>query len=107
MLAIHGFNDYSHAFEGPALDWAKDGIETYAYDQRGFGGAPGRGLWPGEGRLALDAIIASRILRQAYPGRKVFLAGESMGGAIATLAATGTMSGVIAGPDGVRIVEAS
>ena len=41
---LHGFNDYSNAFEGPAQDWAKDGIETYAYDQRGFGETPYRGL---------------------------------------------------------------
>ena len=37
VLAIHGFNDYSHAFEEPAEDWAKEGIATYAFDQRGFG----------------------------------------------------------------------
>jgi acylglycerol lipase len=98
-LALHGFNDYSHAFENPAKSWAARGIATYAYDQRGFGGAPGRGSWAGEGRLAVDAITAIRVLRRTYPGRPVYLLGESMGGAIAILAATGTMSGVIAGPE--------
>ncbi len=47
ILALHGFNDYSNAFDAPAREWTKDGIATYAYDQRGFGGAPGtRTLWP-------------------------------------------------------------
>ena len=37
VLALHGFNDYSNAFEKPAAYWAKFGVTTYAYDQRGFG----------------------------------------------------------------------
>ena len=106
ILALHGFNDYSHAFEIPARAWAARGIATYAYDQRGFGGAPGRGFWAGEGRLAIDAITAVRALRRIYPGRPVYLLGESMGGAIAILAATGTMSGVVAGPEGMPRAEA-
>ncbi len=42
IVALHGMNDYSAAFRlaGPA--WAERGITTYAYDQRGFGAAPGR-----------------------------------------------------------------
>ncbi len=105
ILALHGFGDYSHAFEAPAAVWAKNGIATYAYDQRGFGGAPGRGLWPGEGQLAVDAITASQILRQAYPGRPLYLLGESMGGAVATLAATGAMHGVLPSPGGVPVAK--
>ena len=106
VLALHGFNDYSNGFEMPAKLWASRGVATYAYDQRGFGGAPGRGLWAGEGRLALDAIVASRILRRAYPGRKLVLLGESMGGAVALLAATGAMTGIIPEPDGMPKAEA-
>ena len=41
ILALHGFNDYSNAFAMPARLWAERGIASYAYDQRGFGGAPG------------------------------------------------------------------
>ncbi len=102
ILALHGFGDYSQAFEMPAQIWASRGIATYAFDQRGFGGAPGRGLWAGEGRLVVDAIVASRILRRTYPGRPLYLLGESMGGAVALLA----MSGVIAGPSGMPVAEA-
>ncbi len=101
ILALHGFNDYSRAFAAPAKLWAADGIATYAYDQRGFGAAPERGLWASEGQLTVDAIVASRILRRLYPGRPLYLLGESMGGAVAILAASGAMHGVIPGPDGL------
>jgi acylglycerol lipase len=95
ILALHGFGDYSHGFEMPAQIWAARGIATYAFDQRGFGGAPGHGLWAGAGRLAADAVEASRILRLLYPGRPLYLLGESMGGGVAILAASAAL------PDGV------
>ena len=106
ILALHGFNDYSAAFAMPAQVWAARGIATYAYDQRGFGGAPGRGLWAGEGQLAVDAITASRLLRLKYPGRPLYLLGESMGGAVAILAATGAIAGVVPGQGGMPVAEA-
>ena len=48
ILALHGFGDYSGAFEDPAETWAAHGIETWAYDQRGFGDGPHRGRWAGD-----------------------------------------------------------
>ena len=88
VLALHGFNDYSGAFEVPATIFARSGIATFAYDQRGFGAAPDRGHWAGESALVDDAIEAARLLRRRYPARPLFLLGESMGGAVAILAAT-------------------
>jgi alpha-beta hydrolase superfamily lysophospholipase len=105
ILALHGFNDYSDAFAMPAQVWAARGIATYAYDQRGFGGAPGRGLWAGEGQLAVDAITASRLLRLKYPGRPLYLLGESMGGAVAILAATGAIDWAISGEGATPIAK--
>jgi alpha-beta hydrolase superfamily lysophospholipase len=101
ILALHGFNDYSNAFDAPAKLWAARGIATYAYDQRGFGGAPGRLYWPGSVALATDAIAAAGALRAAYPGKKLYLLGESMGGAVATLAVTGAAGLPRAPVDGV------
>ena len=43
VLALHGFNDYSGSFQSPAAYLKRRGIAVYAYDQRGFGGAPHRG----------------------------------------------------------------
>src|SRR5246127_1662007 len=88
VLALHGFNDYSNAFEIPGEAWAKQGIATYAYDQRGFGAAPERGFWPGRAALASDAATASHILRRLYPGVPLYLLGDSMGGAVAVVAMT-------------------
>ena len=91
MLALHGFNDYSNAFAGPAADWTRDGIAVFAYDQRGFGRAPDRGLWPGTWRLDEDMANASRFVAARYPGVPHYILGESMGGAVAISGATGSV----------------
>ncbi len=82
ILALHGFNDYSNAFENPGQIFAAMGLAVYAYDQRGFGEAPHRGLWAGSGVLTGDLADASRALRQRHPGKPLYLLGESMGGAV-------------------------
>ncbi len=86
ILALHGFNDYANAFDAPATYWAKRGIATYAFDQRGFGGAPHRGLWAGAETMMDDTAIAVRLLRRAHPDAPLYLLGDSMGGAVAMLA---------------------
>jgi alpha-beta hydrolase superfamily lysophospholipase len=101
ILALHGFNDYSNAFAIPAEEWARYGIATYAYDQRGFGRAPDRGLWPGRFPLAEDAATAAHILRRMYPGKPLYLLGESMGGAVAAVAASGETGAPRPDVDGV------
>ncbi len=87
ILGLHGWGDYRNAFEDPAAIWAKDGITTYAYDQRGFGGSPTRGRWAGTDALVDDARAMVGLLRQKYPDVPLYLAGESMGGAVAMVAA--------------------
>lgn len=101
ILALHGFNDYSNAFDAPAKEWARRGIATYAYDQRGFGGAPGRGFWPGSAALATDAVTAATLLRAKYPLTPLYLLGESMGAAVVAIAATGETGIRPAAVDGV------
>jgi alpha-beta hydrolase superfamily lysophospholipase len=90
ILALHGFNDYSNAFEGPATAWRKRGVATYAYDQRGFGRAPDRGRWVGTKRLDTDLTEASLLLRARYPGVPLIVLGESMGGAVVITAVAGS-----------------
>ena len=89
ILALHGFNDYSHAFDEPATQWARHGIVTYAFDQRGFGETVDRGFWAGTPRMSLDIIEATDLLRAKYPGIPLYVLGESMGGAVAITAASG------------------
>ena len=83
IVAVHGFNDYSNAFDGPAAVWAARGITTYAYDQRGFGGSPNHGLWPGVDTMVDDLAMAVEVIAAERPGTPLFLLGESMGGAAA------------------------
>ena len=104
ILALHGFNDYSNAFTGPAEALAKDGIATYAYDQRGFGEAPLRGRWPGQRQLTDDLATASRLVRAQHPDVPLYLLGESMGGAVVIAAETGATGTQPPQADGIILV---
>jgi alpha-beta hydrolase superfamily lysophospholipase len=83
IVGLHGINDYSNAFHLAAPVWARDGIATYALDQRGFGRSPGRGLWAGEALMTEDVRTLTALVRQRYPHAIIAVAGESMGGAVA------------------------
>ena len=85
VLALHGFNDYGNAFAAPAKWWAKHGIDTYAIDQRGFGGAPEPGIWASPETLMADARGALAEIRARHPETPVYLLGDSMGGAVSIL----------------------
>lgn len=82
ILAVHGFNDYVHAFYHPARYWAARGIATYAYDQRGFGATERRGVWAGGPTMRHDLRTAIELVRAAHPGLPFYVLGESMGGAV-------------------------
>ncbi len=88
VLALHGFNDSRDAWELPAPAFRAAGIAFYAPEQRGFGAAPGRGLWAGADAMADDAADMVAALRARHPGRRLFLMGESMGGAVLMRLAT-------------------
>ena len=103
VLALHGFNDYSNAFDDTGATFAASGVAVFAYDQRGFGAAPLRGRWAGTDRLVDDALTATRLLRARYPGVPLYLLGESMGGAVAILASTRSDRSQAA-PDGVILL---
>jgi len=87
ILALHGFNDYSAGFALPGSGLARRGFALYAYDQRGFGRAPQRGIWPGSEQFITDLKSATLLLKQKYPGKPIFLLGESMGAAVIMAAA--------------------
>ncbi len=89
IVALHGFNDYGNFFAAPGGFLAARGIATYAYDQRGFGAAPVRGLWAGGDAMAGDLTAITRQVRERHPGVPVYLLGASMGGAVIMVAMTG------------------
>lgn len=86
VVAVHGMNDYANAFHLAAPYWAEHGVTTYAYDQRGFGRSPNRGVWGGEALMVEDLRTAVGLARARHPGLPVVVVGESMGGSVAITA---------------------
>lgn len=89
IVALHGMNDSRASFRLAGPYWAEHGIETWAVDQRGFGDAPGRGVWAGEARMTEDLRTAVALARARHPRAVIAVAGESMGGSV-TIAAFGS-----------------
>jgi len=86
IIALHGMNDYSHAFETSGAYFEEHGVAVYAYDQRGFGRSPNIGIWAGEPNLIGDLKQYVNVLKRVHPKTPIFILGESMGGAVAITA---------------------
>ncbi|AYG94004.1 alpha/beta fold hydrolase [Brevundimonas naejangsanensis] len=99
IVALHGFNDHYASFRLAGPWWATRGIETWAYDQRGFGLAPNRGEFAPESLTSQDLRTIVSLVRAERPDALIVVAGESMGGASA-IAAFGSE----APPDADRVV---
>jgi acylglycerol lipase len=83
VIGLHGMNDYANAFHLPGEYWAGKGIATYAYDQRGFGRSPRRGIWGGRELMDQDLRVFTALVRARHPKAVITVAGVSMGGAVA------------------------
>lgn len=99
IVALHGMGDYANAFHLAGPYWAERGVITYAYDARGHGRSPNRGLWGGEPLLTEDLRTAVRLARARHPQAILTVVGESMGAATAIAAFGGD-----APPDADRLV---
>ncbi|HWU55221.1 MAG TPA: lysophospholipase [Rhizomicrobium sp.] len=105
IVALHGMSDYSNAFDMPGKVWAKLGITTLAYDQRGFGLSDKPGIWAGADAMRADLNDAIAAARARYPGVPVFALGESMGGAVVlTALASAQPDAPILKADGIILV---
>ena len=82
ILAVHGYNDYSNSFKIPATHLLKFGISTYTFDLRGFGKNKDKGDWYPLEIHTQDLNYILEKIKTKNKGTKVFLMGESMGGAI-------------------------
>lgn len=82
IVAVHGVNDYAGGFRLPAEAWAAQGITTYAYDQRGFGRSPRRGVWGGSALFTEDLRTITALVRARHPRAVLAVVGESLGGAV-------------------------
>ncbi len=86
IVALHGMNDYGEAFYLAGPWWAQQGIATYAYDARGHGRSPDRGVWGGARLLTEDLRTAITVARRDHPGALIAVVGDSMGAATAITA---------------------
>jgi alpha-beta hydrolase superfamily lysophospholipase len=102
IVALHGMNDYAAAFGLAAPFWAEEAVATYAYDQRGFGRSATRGRWGGEEAMAEDLRTLCTLLRAKHPKTPLAIVGESMGGAVAVVAASSDRP-----PDADRLILSS
>lgn len=82
IIAVHGFNDSSASWRLAGPWWAEQGVEVWAYDQRGFGGAPNRGQWSDPELSREDLRTVTALIRQQRPDARIAIMGESMGGAL-------------------------
>jgi alpha-beta hydrolase superfamily lysophospholipase len=86
IVGLHGMNDYAEAYYLAGPWWAKEGIATYAYDARGQGRSPNRGVWGGARLLTEDLRTAVALARRDHPGAVIAVVGDSMGAATAIAA---------------------
>lgn len=82
VIAVHGMNDYANSFYMAAPYWAEHGVTTYAYDHRGFGRSPNKGIWPEEELMRQDLRTLSALVRAKHPDATITLVGVSMGAAL-------------------------
>ena len=83
VIALHGMNDYSHMYDGPAKYWAKNfSITTYAYDQRGHGVSGPPGHWLGGETMKADLRAVIEAARAAHADLPIYIVGHSMGAAV-------------------------
>tara|TARA_B100000676_G_C17990435_1_gene794558 strand:- start:38 stop:961 length:924 start_codon:yes stop_codon:yes gene_type:complete len=109
ILGLHSFGDYGAAFDTLGPYFAEAGHLLVSYDQAGFGERSQQGKWAGEKQLVSEAVAQIEHLYERYQ-RPVFLIGESLGGAVAILAALKVpekVAGIaLAGPavrEGIRL----
>lgn len=86
IVALHGMNEYAARFELAGTYWAKHGVATMAYDQRGYGRSPNRRIWAGEALLQRDLRTMIDLAHARYPNAILAVAGISMGGGVSMVA---------------------
>ena len=86
VVLVHGLKDYSDRYNDFAASLVKKGYAVYALDLRGHGDSEGDRVWiDGFGDYLDDLDLYLQKVRTAEAGKKIFLYGHSMGGAIVTL----------------------
>jgi acylglycerol lipase len=84
VLLVHGLAEHSGRYEEVGEQLATAGLETFSWDQRGFGLSGGERSWIDRwGQLHDDVEDRLAATRAAVPGKPVILYAHSLGGLIA------------------------
>ncbi len=84
VLLVHGLGEHSGPYEEVGAQFAAAGLETFAWDLRGFGASGGERAWVDSwSRFHDDTEDRLSAVRAAVPGRSIVLYGHSLGGLIA------------------------
>ena len=106
LCYLHGMGDHSGTFAALGERLSEAGITCYAHDHRGFGGSGGpRGDVGSLDTLVGDASLVLHRARDENPTLPTFIAGLSMGGALALRLAAREprVAGVIALAPGLKL----
>lgn len=90
LLCLHEISLYKGVFDDLGQRMSKQGIATYAIDERGFGGW--QDVKDPEARMSLKKTLGDvkesvQIIHKLHPNIPVFILGEAMGGTLALEAA--------------------
>lgn len=88
ILLLHGYSDHSHdRIATDAQKFTTLGYSSYTMDHEGHGLSEGlRGYIENFDHLVADVTYYIDIIKSQNPGKKLFLYGQSMGGALGILA---------------------
>ena len=82
VLAVHGYNDYKNSFKLSSYFLKEFNIRLISFDLQGFGKNNNMGQWFDLGFHVNDVKSRIKIIKNKFPNKKIYLIGESMGGAI-------------------------
>jgi len=86
LTVVHGYAEHSGRYENVATHFTGEGYAVYAYDHRGHGESGGKRAYTDRFDYFVDDLrLFLDIVKKDQPGKKIFLLGHSMGGAIVAL----------------------
>lgn len=83
MLIVHGIGEHSGRYEHVGAHFAAEGIDTWSYDQRGFGQSGGRRAFVKSFDQFLDDV-EQMLAVAGRDGLPMILMGHSLGGLVVT-----------------------
>lgn len=98
ICLIHGAFEHSGRFADAGVALADAGFTVHSFDLRGHGKSPGE-ITPDTSLYLLlkDTVVFSQIVKEEAGGLKVFLLGQSLGGALAIMSAAEGAGQVVSG----------